>query len=220
MLDVARRPDCEASWCSGSCSAWASRRTGPARPRRWLNGFRAARAAGRSRSSTAARRSAPRSRRSSCSAVYRLTRQLAPGVHRHRAARLPVDSAVSAGCIDRPRIIRGCRLKSALTSWRTARRHGAGDGGSAGRPLDYATLLSLAANLGHRHRQGADRSGLVLHHRLVRDLPREPRVQRSRTACSRSGCRLSPRTSATSPAAAYRAFSSRAAGESARRGSW
>ena len=60
--------------------------------------------------------------------------------------------------------------------------------------------------------RGAHRSRLVHDHRLVRDLPREPRASTSRRRRSASGCRSWPPTSATSSAAASRAGSSGEAG--------
>ncbi len=64
---VARDRVLELHGPAGSCWASAKPATGRARPRPSPSGSRAARADGRSRSSTAVRRSAARSRRSSCS---------------------------------------------------------------------------------------------------------------------------------------------------------
>ena len=123
-----------------------NRRTGRARPKRSPNGFRGARADGRSRCSTAARRSAPRSRRSSCS---RSTRRPAAGGRRSSS---PACSAFcgfrcSAGCIDRPKSIRGSPRRSGRTSSRIARRHRR-PGSGAARPLSYRTLLTLPQTWG------------------------------------------------------------------------
>ena len=62
-----------------------------------------------------------------------------------------------------------------------------------------------ATDVGHHHRQDADRSGVVPDHRLVRHLPGRARLQHGDAACSGSGCRSLPRMPATSSPAASRA---------------
>ena len=47
----------------------------------------------------------------------------------------------------------------------------------ANRPLEYRRAAVAAANVGHRHRQGPDRSRLVLHHGLAGHLSREPGIR-------------------------------------------
>ena len=43
-------------------------------------------------------------------------------------------------------------------------------GSAGGRAIELSHAARAAADVGHHHRQDADGSGLVLHHRLVRDL--------------------------------------------------
>ena len=180
------------------CSASASRRTGRARPKRSPSGFRGGRAAGRWRCSTAARRSAPRSRRSSCSASTR--RSAAGGRRSSSPALLGLRLAVAVPWLYRspeehPRLRRrSVQYILAIAAVASTRR---------GRRSSVATARCFpAADLGHRHRQGADRSGLVLHHRLVRDLSRVAGLRARGQPAGVLGAVSSPRTSATSPAAA------------------
>ena len=130
-------------------------------------------------------------------------RHVAAGVRHHRRARPALAAAL-------PAVLPPAREPS-LDLRRGARLHPGRPRAGRGRRADAAPaparcrrsrLLGLRQTWGIIARQGAHRSGLVLHHRLVRDLPRRPRLRARGRACSRSGCRSWPRTPATSSAAA------------------
>ena len=146
-----------------------------------------------------------RSRRSSCSALYHCVRQLAAGVHHHRRARVRRGCCCSSRCIGSPRIIRGSRAEERADILAQPRRSARGRRRDAAASCRIGTLLRLPQTWGYVISKTLHRSGVVLHHRLVRDLPRQPRLQARREPGRRSGCRFSPPTSATSSAAGSRA---------------
>ncbi len=179
-----------ASPASASCSASASRRTGPARRRPSPNGSRGATADGRSRCSTPARRSAARSRRSSCCGRITTFGSWRPAFIVTGLLGflwLILFRMIYRRPEDHPRL--SPEERTLILEGRASATTGAG----LAPQLSHAA--APAADVGHHHRQVADRSGLVLHHRLVRDLSRRegvsPRREPARVlgAVSRRGSR-------------------------------
>ena len=145
-----------------------------------------------------------RSRRSSCSA---LPARSAAGGRRSSItgrARVPLDAAV-------PMALPHARGASAAVAGGASRHPGESRADASAQPTrrarscSYRVLLPLPQTWGIVIGKALHRSGLVLHHRLVRDLPRGARIHARGEPGRRSGCPSSPPTSATSSAAACRA---------------
>ena len=166
-----------ASPASGSCWARANRRTGPAPRRPSPSGSRGVRAVGPWRCSTPARRSA-----GGCAlSGFRASRRFG----NWRPAFIVTGALGFLWLFAFRRMYYSPGVAPADHGRRAPdpRDRDERDSGSAVPASGCATTpSSAAADLGHRHRQGADRSGVVLHHRLVRDLPGRRAATRSRTA--------------------------------------
>ena len=147
----------------------ASRPTGRERPRPSPSGSRDARAAGRWRCSTAARRSAERSRRCWCSGLYHTFGSWRPAFIVTGVLGF-VWLLLFRWLYQQPgRASAPLGRRNARTSSPNARTRGSRSA-TAAPTVDLWHAARAAADVGHHHRQGADRPGLVLHHRLVRDL--------------------------------------------------
>ena len=164
---------------SGSCSARASRPTGRARPRPSPSGSRGARAAGPWRSSTAARRSARALAPFIVLWVYQATGSWRPAFIITGALGFPVAAAVplalplargAPAALAEEREVHPQQPRLGVVPPVTGRR-------PRGRHARYRTLLSLPQTWGIIIGKALTDPGLVLHHRLVRDLPRDPGLQ-------------------------------------------